>query len=265
MRNVREYDFCMSLGGSCSAAMQMKQRGLRLAAMPLDWVHGRDSARYVKSVIEFLGSGFSGWCDFGRLSPMPADMDTPKATDPLEVRAWDGTYDIGFYHDFRYNIFGDGGREYHRGILERYRRRIDRMYDVIRGSKSVFAVVVNAQGALPASEMLRLRDSLESIHPGTEFTLVAMNYEAGEDRDEGSVDSRLLVRNMKRRQHPYDFVKTSWEWDFLEDVKLSGRVSPLAEAKRNAASGMSLWYRLHRKLYLHCRKVIEKSNAKQSK
>jgi hypothetical protein len=38
MRNVREYDFCMSLGGSCSAAMQMKQRGLRLAGEPwTDW------------------------------------------------------------------------------------------------------------------------------------------------------------------------------------------------------------------------------------
>ena len=55
MKSVREYDFCMSLGGSCSAAMQMKQRGLRLASMPLDWVHGRSSTQYVKSVIEFLG------------------------------------------------------------------------------------------------------------------------------------------------------------------------------------------------------------------
>jgi hypothetical protein len=245
--------------------MQMKQRGLRLASMPLDWVHGRESARYVGSVIDFIGNGFSGWCDFDLLSPMPADMDTPRATDPLEVRAWDETHDIGFYHDFRYNIFGDGGREYHRGILERYRRRIDRMYDVVRRSRSVFAVVVNAQGALPASEMLRLRDSIESIHPDAEVTLVAMNYEAGEDRDEGSVGSRFLVRNMKRRQHPYDFVKTSWEWDFLEDVKLSGRVSPSAEAKRNATSGMSLWYKLHRKLYLHCKKVIERSNARLRK
>lgn len=265
MNNVREYDFCMSLGGSCSAAMQMKQRGLRLASMPLDWVHGRSSARYVKSVVDFLWNGFSGWCDFDRLVPMPADMDIPKATDPLEVRAWDEAHDIGFYHDFRYNIFGEGGREYHRGILERYRRRIDRMYDVIRGSRSVFAVVVNAQGALPATEMLRLRGSLESIHPGTEFTLVAMNYEAEEDRDEGSAASRLLVRNMRRRQHPYDFVKTSWEWDFLEDVKLSGRVSPAADARRNASSGMSLWYSLHRKLYLHCKKVIERSNARIAK
>lgn len=262
MSNVREYDFCMSLGGSCSAAMQMKQRGLRLAAMPLDWVHGRDSARYVKSIIDFIGNGFDGWCDFDGLVPMPADMDAPKATDPLEVRAWDEAHDIGFYHDFRYNIFGVGGREYHNGILERYRRRIDRMYNVVRRAKSVFAVVVNAQGALPSSEMLRLRDCLESIHPGTEFTLVAMNYGAGEYRDEGDVGSRLLVRNIGRGQHPYDFVKTSWEWDFLDGVKLSGLIAPDKEAKRNATSGMSLWYRLHRKLYMHCKKVIERTNAR---
>ena len=196
---------------------------------------------------------------------MPADMDTPKSTDPLEVRAWDGIHDIGFYHDFRYNIFGDGGREYHRGILERYRRRIERMYDVIRRSRSVFAVVVNAQGALPSTEMLRLRDCLESIHRGTEFTLVAMNYEADENDDKGDVGSRLLVRNMRRKQHPYDFVRTSWEWDFLDDVKLSGSVTTTAEAKRNASCGMSLWYGLHRKLYLHCKKVIERSNAKLQK
>jgi anti-sigma regulatory factor (Ser/Thr protein kinase) len=54
--NVREYDFCLSLGGSCAAAMQLRDRGLRLASMPFDWVRGRDNAQYVETVATMLNS-----------------------------------------------------------------------------------------------------------------------------------------------------------------------------------------------------------------
>ena len=50
--------------------------------------------------------------------------------------------------------------------------------------------------------------------------------------------------------------------DFFEDVKLSGKIAAAKDEKRNATKGMTFWYRIHRKLFLHCKKVLERSNAK---
>ena len=70
------------------------------------------------------------------------------------------------------------------------------------------------------------------------------------------------MRSFARPQHAYDYFQTTIAWDFLEDVKLSGRIAAVKEGKRNATKGMSFWYRIHRKLYLHSKKVLERSNVR---
>lgn len=262
MFNVREYDFCLSLGGSCAAAMQLRDRGLRLASMPFDWVRGRDNAQYVETVTTMLENRFDGWCAWENLVPMPEDLDHPKATDPLEVRAWDKVCGVGFYHDFRYDIFGGGGREYYDGIAARYRRRIDRLYDVLSRASSVLAIIVGPDAPIPRELVRRMKSRLDAVRPSVRFTLAALGFGAGEDAEEGSLEEGLLIREFRRAQHGYDYTKTTIAWDFLEDVKLSGRIAAVRDERRNASKGMPLWYRVHRKLYLHCKKVLEKSNAK---
>ena len=260
MFDVREYDFCMSLGGSCAIAMQLKQRGLRIASMPLDWIRGRGNSRYLDTIGKMLENRFEGWCAFDNLVPMPDDLDRPKATDPLEVRAWDKVHDIGFYHDFRYDIVGKGGREYYEGIAARYRRRIDRLYDILSRATNVIAIVIGPDEPIPRDDVVRLKSRLDALRPGLTFTLVALGFNAAADYEQGSLAEGLLVREFKRDQHAYDYTKTTLAWDFLEDVKLSGRIVPEKESKRNATKGMSFWYRIHRKLYLHCKKVLERRN-----
>ena len=261
MFNVKEYDFCMSLGGSCAPAMQMKQRGLRLASMPFDWVRGRGNAEYADTLATLLENGFKGWCKFETLVPIPPELDRPKATDPLEVRAWDKELEIGFYHDFRFNIFGEGGREYYEGIAARYRRRIERLYEMLGKASKVLAVVVFPDE--PASEEVarKLKARLDALRPGVSFTLVALNFNSAETKDVGSLDSGLFVRYFARDQHAYDYMRTTIAWDFFEDVKLSGKIAAAKDEKRNATKGMTFWYRIHRKLFLHCKKVLERSNA----
>ena len=118
--------------------------------MPFDWVRGRGNAEYADTLATLLENGFKGWCKFETLVPIPPELDRPKATDPLEVRAWDKELEIGFYHDFRFNIFGEGGREYYEGIAARYRRRIERLYEMLGRASKVLAVVVFPDE--PASE-----------------------------------------------------------------------------------------------------------------
>ena len=125
----------------------------------------------------------------------------------------------------------------------------------------LLAIIVGPDAPIPHEDVARLKSRLEAVRPGVSVTLVALNFCAKEDRTTGSLDEGLLVRDMTRELHAYDFVKTSWEWDFLEDVKLSGKIAAMKDEKRNATKGMSFWYRIHRKLFLHCKKVLERSNA----
>lgn len=261
MFNVREYDFCMSLGGSCAPAMQLKQRGLRLASMPFDWIRGRGNVPFVERIASLVETHFEGWCAYENLIPMPEELDRPKASDPLEVRAWDKAQEIGFYHDFRFDIFGKGGREYYEGIAARYRRRIDRLYDVISRAERILAIIVGPDEPIPREAVRRLKTRLDAVHPGTEFVVVALNFNAPVDAEEGRLDEGLLIRDFVRELHAYDFMRTTIAWDFLEDVRLSGKISAMKDEKRNASKGMSLWYRIHRKLFLHCKKVLERSNS----
>ena len=257
----REFDFCLSLGGSCAGALQLSLRDLRLVAMPFDWVRSRDGIRYVDTVGTLLETKFSGWCAFEHLMPMPEDLDHPKATDPLEVRVWDKVQDIGFFHDFRFNIFGRGGRAYYDAVMERYNRRIARLYNAMSRSRRVLAVVVGAETTIPFADICRLRERLGVIWPDTSFTVVDINFMAPSDTTEGGLEEGVFVRNVRRRMHPYDFTRTSWEWDFLDGTRISGMVSLGKEPKRNATKGMSLLYRLHRKVFLYSKKVLERMNA----
>lgn len=264
METERKYDFCFSLGGSCAGALQLSLRNLRIAASPFDWVRPHDAVRYVETVATLLENRFRGWCALENLVPMPEDLDYPKSDDPLEVRAWDKVQDIGFFHDFRFDIFGRDAHEYYEGIVSRYKRRIDRLYDILSCSSKTLAVVVGACQSIPVENLRRLLVRMRTVFCGNDISLAAVCFNAQEDRTEGGLDDGLLVRYVSRKPHPYDFTKTSFEWDFLDGVSLTGRIAPAKEGKRNATKGMSLYYRLHRKLFLHCKKVLAKANGQRT-
>lgn len=253
------FDFCMSFGGSCAGTMQLTQRNLRMASLPFDWVGGRTSEKFSHVIEKMLASRFEGWMQYGGFVPMPAEFDDPPATDPMEVRVWDNNLDMGFWHDFRYNIFASDGKAYFDGVVEKYRRRIDRLYDFLSRSENVLAVSV-AQDPCSRGRMLELKQRLDAVSPKAKFTLFVVQYGADEDSPAIDDGSGVFVRSTRRKVHPYDYYRTAPEWDFLDDVKLTGAVAFSGEGKSRVktTAGMPLWYKLHRKLYMHCRKVLEK-------
>ena len=254
------FDFCISFSGACAGAMQLNRRGLRLASMPFDWVRGGDKEKFLDTMATFMETRFAGWCQYENLVPMPKEQDYPPATDPLEVRAWDTVYDMGFYHDFRYNIFVPDGREYFDGIRERYRRRIDRFYNFLSRSQRVLGVLVAPEGPFSREKVKSFKERIDALNPGTVFTLVNLNYQAREDGVYEDRERRIVVFDLERKLHTYDFFSTSCEWSFLDDVRLTGRVRAEMEVT-SASSGMPLWYRLHRRLYMHCKKAIGKGDV----
>lgn len=56
---TREYDLIFSLGGSCAAACQLKQRGLRPCSLPLDYTFFWHSAKPLRMLAKCLDENFS--------------------------------------------------------------------------------------------------------------------------------------------------------------------------------------------------------------
>ena len=263
MVDNRSYDFCMSFGASCAGAMQMTRRNLRLASMPFDWVRGETHEGFLDTMARMMRTNFDGWCQYENMGPMDPKYNYPPPTDPMEVRVWDGKQAMGFYHDFRYDIFAKDGKAYFDGIAARYRRRIERMYDFLARSENVLGIVVAPEGPFPREHLAEFKKALDAVHPGTEYTLYSLAFEAPEDRDWEERGDRIFIRHMKRALHSYDFVQTTCEWDFLDKVKLTGKIAPVAvgEGRGKAAAGMPLRYRIYRKLFMHCKKKLAQYGA----
>lgn len=262
MSSGKTFDFCMSFGGSCAGTMQLTQRNLRVASLPFDWVGGRTAEKFSHVIERMIATRFEGWMNYEGFVPMPAEFDDPPATDPMEVRVWDNGLDMGFYHDFRYNIFSANGREYFDGVVEKYRRRIVRLYDFLSRADKVLAVNVSPE-AFSRERMLEFKSRLDEASPRAKFTLFTVQYNALEDEAVFDDGSGVFIRRTRRPIHPYDYYRTAPEWDFLDGIRLSGVVTPVDDGKKRVktTSGMPLWYKLHRKIYMHCGKVL----AKQAK
>jgi len=259
-----KYDFCISFGACCAGAMQLKRRNLRLASMPFDWVRGGSHEQFVGTMATLLETNFDGWCLYENLEPVEKGKFDYPIIDPMEVTVWDRRHDMGFFHDFRYNIFAPDGRPYYEGIYERYRRRIDRLYEFLGKAESVFGILIAPEGPFAKESVVAFKRRLDALRPNVRFTLANVTFQAPERKVEEDRENGILYVDLDRKTHPYDFGHTSFEWSFLDEVKLTGRIAPAKEGKGKvtASTGMPFWYRLHRRLYMHCKKVLARYNAR---
>ena len=59
--NRKEYDYIISLGGSCNVATQLRHRGLRKCSFPLDWTLMADE-KPIRWLLQGICSRFEGFC-----------------------------------------------------------------------------------------------------------------------------------------------------------------------------------------------------------
>lgn len=100
------------------------------------------------------------------------------------------------------------------------RRRVERLVSILQGGRRVLFLVATG---VPISEetLVRVVEAFGGEFPGTEFTLRYLHFgaEASSELDIGPVRRTDIVR----RQNRYDFVKTNYEWAFLDEVRVTPR------------------------------------------
>lgn len=166
----RRYDLVFSLGAACSCTESLRAAGLQYLSFPFDWLYGSD----IRGRTELLIGGFADW-----LRPELMEEEERPAWNPDAIYVNRKT-GISFNHDFPCDVpFADAFPR----VVERYRRRIDRLMALIRGAKRVLAVWVNIPTEPPVddAEVIRCRERLQARFPEVEFDLLCFQPVDGLD------------------------------------------------------------------------------------
>lgn len=212
-----EYDLIVSLGGNCSAAHNLRFRGLRPCSLPFDWCYLVDDTP-IRFWIDEVGQGFP---------------DLLKRENLVEILPDNKEYSA-FHSDVRQYIDTKSGyrfvNHFHRSVdvPEEYevvyaaiRRRADRLVSAFERGGS-FLLLLATPVDMSADLLKELVATLAERFGNSRFDLRYLHFRKGRDA-ETDLGGGLVVQDIGREQNYYDFTKTNWEWHFLDDISLSGR------------------------------------------
>ena len=240
-----KYDFCLSLGGSCAAAIQLRRRGKRTAALPFDWLMTHEARSFDCQVQVVCGE--HEWLEKDSVKRITPPYQGP-GLGPFQYRD-EGT-GFEFLHDFHGDI-GEQQRLYN-DVVAVYRRRFDRLRAWLANAERVL-LVLDSPLKFSNERLEALRLLWVARFPNVEFDLFAVLYSQGveEQHDEG----HLIVRRLRRAKHVYDNEATAPVWDFLDGVTLSGRMGH----ESNVAPPIPFSYCLIRLVFLASRKILRRA------
>ena len=247
--NRNKYDYIISLGGCCDVANQLKHRGLRPCAFPLDWTYMIDE-RPIQYLPEGFRSRFKCFC----LRENMHEFDSPSREYGVERRRLEDLVSgfLFFFHHFNstpddVEAFGKARR-----ILQ---KRLDRLFDVVSKSQNVL-FVLSTVFTYDAELLKDLYSALAETFPDTDIELVSMQFSSKECRSFVMLDGKIHVETYERcRCDRYDTKLTAAEWKWMDGLSLHGWRSSAEVLKNNRI------VRLKYKLWKWLGKSLERSGA----
>ncbi len=203
------YDLICSLGGNCAAANNLERRGLRDFAYPFDWTYfTSDEAVY--KLADGFKHNFKDYLNKDNLKELPLNPSHPE-----HVQYEDGYGKIIWANHFNDKI--ENEKEYFE-VKKKLDRRFKRLINNVEQSKKIlFIFSIRFQINIDSFEYLL--NELNKMYPDKEFNIkvISFNCEKDEHINAGTVDIYRYTRDM----NDYDYLKTNYEWHFLDNIKLS--------------------------------------------
>ena len=210
----KEYDLIVSLGGNCTAASQLKFRGLRKYSLALDWA-GMFSEKPLQHLPDCLRNHFKGFCRYENMY----DLGEPRIERKrLTYKFVDKVTDYHFWHHFFQPLSDREGFERDRLMLE---RRFKRFYEKIAESKNVLFVLATPFAYDPhkAEEVLY---ALRETFANTTVELVVIQFAAPNKTSADLCDGDLHLETVTRDLDVvYDNMLTAPEWAWMDNLSLS--------------------------------------------
>lgn len=173
------FDFVCSVGSSCLCATSLRDAGLRLSSGPFDWLLGPS----LKDRVELIANDFAGWFerdDFEFLgNPEKFDHDSY-----MNRRTG-----YKFAHDFE---IGKPFEKSFPEVRDKYARRIERFYGLIRASRRVLLVWLEnpVDDDRPSDEDVAASlETLKRKFPGVKVEILVVDR-APDDTPGGELERR---------------------------------------------------------------------------
>lgn len=240
----REYDLIASLGGNCAAACQMKHRGLRKVALGFDWL-AMDDLRTIRYLADALNKGFA---DLALRENLKVCLPPIRSNGRKVCRYVDVLTGYRFLHLFHGEVETDLD-EYKRGRATLF-RRIDRFMGLLGKAKTAL-LVLETNFEFDDSEVEKLHEAISQRFPFVDIELYVMMFSSRTQGDRILPGIGVVCRYQRPVDLNYDMQLTSWEWSFLDYVKLAA--NNICDCPLRPTGMLRLKY----KLWKHCGKELE--------
>lgn len=207
-----KYDLIVSLGGNCSAAHNLRFRGLRPVSLPFDWVYLVDE-QPIRFWIKEAGDGFPNLLKRENLVEVRPGERGYAATHADRRQYVDSASGYRFVNHFHQAIEVPGEYE---AVFAAIRRRADRLVSAFaQGGR--FLLVLATPVSVPIDALQTLLKVLSESYGKSRFALRYLHFEQTCDQvlDLGA---GLVVQNIQRKPNDYDFFQTNWEWSWLDGL-----------------------------------------------
>ena len=206
------FDVFFSLGGCCDAAAQLKRRGLRPFASPLDWIAIDCDVRAIRYLPTGIRTRFADFCLKENLRPH-------RQSESGHESGWSRySYDdihtgFMFIHHFDTPIEDDDA---YNAVMRKFQRRFDRLYSAIDSADSAY-FILETWFSYDPDLIDPLYAALVETWPNKKIALRVMQFSAPADAQQPERWGGGGLYRYRRRSNPYDFAETNWEWSFLDE------------------------------------------------
>lgn len=204
---VEKYDLICSLGGNCAAAHNLQIRNLRKASYPFDWTYfNTDNA--IDKLSEGFKNGFINYMRKENLEELPIN---PSHPDRIQLK--DKYGEIVWANQFSYTNSFDKNYTL---VKKTFDRRFKRLLDSTCSAKDIL-FLFSINNYIKPEKFLNLLKNLKEIYPDKNFQLRVLSFNC--ETDDIFENENIKIFYYKRNLHEYDFLKTSVEWSFLDNIK----------------------------------------------
>lgn len=233
------YDMIASLGGNCSAAMQLKNRGLRREAYPLDWVYMESdkSVRWLCSAFE------NGFADFALRENM--EMFSNSTHSGVAKYSFRDTHTgYCFIHHFNDRI--DQYQAVYDQAISVVRKRISRFLRRIEEAESVL-FILTANFPVDPALVAELLATLRRRYPGKTIDIHFKEFGVKFSNPLTLSEAWPVEYGFAGGErhawaaYPYSYNFTGHEWQFLDELSLSDRFRKPANKKWYDKYAYKIW------------------------
>lgn len=220
MASKKKLDFIMSLGGNCAAAHNLRYRNMRLFSLPLDWCYSLDN-KPIWKLSELFRCDFENFAKKENLKLLPIKESKNNAHQD-KIQYYDVYTGYRFVNHFEKSI-EEGSYPF---FAKKMEKRIKRLYRLIKKSNNVL-FIYSADFKIDLEAFQTLSKTLSDMYPDKNFEFELLQFNSkieSSTTDEINYYENITLRKFKRKYNLYDYLKTNYEWSFLDDIEINKKI-----------------------------------------